>query len=525
MKNILFSVLSLFLLDASAQMQPNNAHFSNSAEEIASRFLQPDSLKPYVYFLASPQMGGRLTCSSEEKIAAAYIRDNFKSAGLAPGVKGSWYQELKFYRDSVTRATLKIGKKEYQLGKDFAYFRYGIHDLKNQQLTKNEIVFAGYGINRKNYNNYEGISVRNKAVLVLDGAPAENNKSSETMIGGIPQPEGSTHREKIKTAAAMGATILLLNYDPWVKDLNHSGKLTNTSDAMPDLKENEYASNLNILFLTNALTEKLLKAPINSIEKNLQQHPVTSHDIPERLTLELQKHLVESGSAASNVIALLEGTDKKEEYLIITAHYDHKGRNPHFLFPGADDNASGTAALIALARAFSEAKQKGFAPRRSIIFMATSAEESGLWGSQYYVEHPVYNLKQTVANINIDMIGRTGGSHLKLPDSTNYVYVIGGDSLSSELAQINEKMNRLHTQMTIDPTDENGYYKRSDQYNFAKNGIPAIFYTNGEHADYHMPGDTPDKINYELMAQRTRLIFFTAWELANREHRLIIDRK
>jgi Zn-dependent M28 family amino/carboxypeptidase len=227
-----------------------------------------------------------------------------------------------------------------------------------------------------------------------------------------------------------------------------------------------------------------------------------------------------------NVLGYIEGIDQalKEEVVVITAHYDHLGHRGNDIFYGADDNASGTSAVLEIAQAFAEAKAIGQGPRRSDLCMLVTGEEKGLLGSQYYAEHPVFPLDHTVANVNIDMIGRTDQKH----DHTNYTYVIGSDRLSTELHEINETANRLYTHLKLDYTyndddDPNRFYYRSDHYNFAKNGVPAIFYFSGVHDDYHRPTDTPDKVMYEKAETIARLAFHTAWELANRDQRIKVD--
>ena len=228
---------------------------------------------------------------------------------------------------------------------------------------------------------------------------------------------------------------------------------------------------------------------------------------------------------SENVIAFIEGTEKPEEILVITSHYDHIGIEEGVINPGADDNASGTTAVLEIAQAFAMAKKDGNGPKRSIMFINFTGEERGLLGSKYFVKNPVAPLANMVANLNIDMIGRVGKER---EGDTNYVYVIGADRMSTELHNINVKANETYTKMDLDYTynetsDPNRFYYRSDHYNFAKNGVPIIFYFNGVHIDYHKPTDTPEKINLELLVKRAKLVFHTAWEIANREERLIVD--
>ena len=233
-----------------------------------------------------------------------------------------------------------------------------------------------------------------------------------------------------------------------------------------------------------------------------------------------------------NVLGYIEGSDKANEVLVITSHLDHIGVEANGqINNGADDDGSGTVAMMEIAEAFIMAKEDGNGPRRSLLFLHVSAEEKGLLGSKYYTDNPIYPLTNTVANLNIDMIGRVDSLHIEQPD---YIYLIGSDILSDDLHDVSEKANEDYVGLTIDyryndPTTlvyefgrwrENRYYYRSDHYHFIKNNIPAIFYFNGTHKDYHAPTDTVEKINYALLEKRTRLIFYTAWEIVNREERL-----
>jgi Zn-dependent M28 family amino/carboxypeptidase len=231
---------------------------------------------------------------------------------------------------------------------------------------------------------------------------------------------------------------------------------------------------------------------------------------------------------SSNVIGVLPGTDKKDEYLFITAHYDHEGkRGDTVIYYGADDDGSGTVGVIEIAEAFAKAKAAGKGPRRSVVFMTVSGEEKGLWGSDFYGKNPIFPLEKTTANLNIDMIGRSDTS--RKGDTTNYIYVVGDDKLSSELKPLSEAQNKKYTKLELDykfndPNDRSRIFYRSDHYNFAKHGVPIIFYYDGMLAgDYHKPTDTPDKINYNLLAKRAQLVFYTAWEMANRGEMLKRD--
>ena len=215
--------------------------------------------------------------------------------------------------------------------------------------------------------------------------------------------------------------------------------------------------------------------------------------------------------------------------VVITAHYDHLGMTADGqIYNGADDDGSGTVGVMEIAKTFAQAKKEGHGPRRSIMFMWVTGEEKGLLGSSYYVDRdPIIPLNRIICDLNIDMIGRVDKEHEANPD---FVYLVGSDKLSSELHEISERMNRTTVNLELDyklndPKDPERIYYRSDHYNFAKppHKIPVIFYFTGLHEDYHKVGDTVDKILFPRMAKVTKLIFNTAWELANIEKRIIVD--
>jgi len=234
-----------------------------------------------------------------------------------------------------------------------------------------------------------------------------------------------------------------------------------------------------------------------------------------------------SKDASENVVAFIKGTDKADEYVVISAHYDHLGVKGEDIYNGADDDASGTSALLEIAEAFQKASKDGKGPKRSIIFLNVTGEEEGLFGSKYYSENPIFPLENTVVDLNIDMVGRFDEQH---KDNPEFVYLIGADKLSQELHDLSEATNKKYTNLKLDykynnESDPNRFYYRSDHYNFAKNNVPIIFYFNGVHEDYHKPTDTADKIRYDLLQKRAQLIFHTAWVIANKENRLVVDKK
>lgn len=229
---------------------------------------------------------------------------------------------------------------------------------------------------------------------------------------------------------------------------------------------------------------------------------------------------------SENIWAFIEGSEKPEEIVVVSAHYDHVGVKNGEIHNGADDDGSGTVALVEIAKAFEKAKKAGHGPKRSILILHVTGEEHGLHGSRFYSENPLFPLANTVADVNIDMIGRHDELH---PNDSNYIYLIGSDYLSTDLYNICEETNKANTKLALDykyndRKDPNRFYYRSDHYNFAKNGVPSVFLFSGIHEDYHKPGDDVDKIEFDVLTKRTQLAFAIAWEIANRDKRLVVDK-
>ena len=222
-------------------------------------------------------------------------------------------------------------------------------------------------------------------------------------------------------------------------------------------------------------------------------------------------------SFGDNIAGLLIGTDLKREIVILSAHYDHLGRSDGNTYHGADDNASGTATVLSTAAVFDSLAQQGIRPRRSILFVLFSGEEGGLVGSQYFVKNSPIPMHQFVGDLNVDMVGRVDDAHRKKPD---YCYLITG-SPTNDLKKAAEAVNQQSVNLALNQggydveNDPNRYFLRSDHVNFAKLGIPVLFFTNGEHSDYHRPSDTADKIMYDVLQKRATLVFQTAWRVAN----------
>lgn len=265
---------------------------------------------------------------------------------------------------------------------------------------------------------------------------------------------------------------------------------------------------------------------IEQYQKMGVSHPKSMTSYYQTVPSEAMKGRRGNLPQSENILAFVEGSEKPEEIIVVSAHYDHVGMKNGEVYNGADDDGSGTVALLEMAEAFQMAKKSGHGPKRSILFLHVTGEEHGLLGSKYYADNPIFPMANTVADLNIDMIGRCDAENC----GKEYVYVIGSEMLSTDLKKISEQANKETVNLELnykydDPNDKDRLYYRSDHYNFAKNGVPVIFYFDGIHEDYHKPTDTPDRIDYKALQKRTQLVFATVWELANRKDRIVVDKK
>lgn len=503
MKKLALLLSMAVTLFASAQKKNTPPFFAAS--------ISADDLKKHLYVIASKEMEGRETPSPGLEKAAAYIENHFRSLGLRPGNGDSYRQYYPVYRDSMTGSTLKVNSTTFELNKDYQPSTANYIS----ELKISDIVFAGYGIVDKDIDNYNGIDVSGKAVIVIDGAPSGYKPSVQSFT-----PPSSSFGKMISAQKKGAIAVLIVSGNFPRKTIN----------ALSGWSLDGYKTVQ--LPVTFTISEEVAAAIMGEDGKGIIEKTKTNAVTPKgyRAEVDLAYQKATRTALASNVMGVIEGTDKKDEWVVISAHYDHLGkRNDSTIYYGADDDGSGTVSLLELAEAYAKAKAAGKGPRRNILFMTVSGEEKGLWGSRYYSNHPVYPLDKTSVDLNIDMVGRTGVDYMKDKDSTNYLYIIGDDKLSSDLTPITEQVNSKYAKLKLDrkyndPSDPNRFYFRSDHYNFAEKGVPVIFYFNGVHADYHRPTDTPDKINYALMAKRAKLVFYTAWEMANRDEMLKRDR-
>lgn len=467
--------------------------------------------------LASDSYEGRETGKRGQKMAAEYIKQQFKAFGIPPYKDTLYYQTYPLNLVLPIPAEVFVNEKIYTGNKDY----YSFPGIPEQTIARSGVLFLGYGIEESTYSDYKGIEVRGKVVMILPGEPHGRDGNSLITRSKAPSIWTTYYKAKIEKAKESGVVALLVIVD----DIEQAMKDNKHRLESPSLKLDLSKKEMPVIYISKSMADAILKNQNTEtiIKKISKSRKPLSINVKSTILISVKNNVQKI--EAENVLGYVEGTDLKQELIVLTAHYDHLGVVENVVFNGADDDGSGTVAIINLAQAFAQAKKEGCGPRRSILFMTVSGEEKGLLGSAYYTENPVFPLSNTVCDLNIDMIGRLDENHAT---NTNYVYLIGSDKLSSDLHAISEEANKKYTNIELDYTfndekDRNRFYYRSDHYNFVKKGIPAIFYFNGVHEDYHKETDEVEKINFKKMENIARLVFFTAWELANRNDRIIIN--
>jgi hypothetical protein len=517
MKNYFLVIIALFLFSGKIFSQ------TDSAWKYAETITRAD-LKKQLSIVASAEMEGRETGTEGQRKAAAYIASQFKEIGLKyPESLKGYLQYYPLMKDTLIPKKFKLGDDRLEYGKDYVLLS---GSSEKEEFKSKKIVFAGYGIDDEKYNDYKDKDVKGKLVLVLSGEPVEDGNS---IVSGTARRSAWSYSMSKKAEAAKkhGATAVIYINTSW--DSIPSMLAENSKKGALYFPHVNEAAKLTTVIMTPESLKNILgeteSSKILALAK--EKKPLSDISLEKNIKTKLEFKKRSTIINASNVIGYIEGTDKKDEYVFLTGHYDHLGKKGDVIYYGADDDGSGTVTVIEMAEAFAKAKQDGHGPRRTVVFMTVSGEEKGLWGSEYYSDHPVFPLEKTTVDLNTDMIGRIDPNR-NYGDSTNYLYVIGNDKLSTDLDPISKAVNNQFTKLELDykyndPKDPERIYYRSDHYNFARKGVPIIFFFDGIHKDYHKPSDTVDKINFDIMEKRARFIFLTAWEMANRNEMLKRD--
>jgi len=479
----------------------------------------PELIKHHIFFLASDSLKGRNTPSAQLETAAQYIAAEFKANGLEP-VNGSYFHKvglniISLGDDNDLKITRNGIEKSYEIKSEFTPF-----DMTGNKEAEGLIVFAGYGITAPEYtyDDYKDIDVKGKIVVVLRHEPGEEDTSSA--FAGTRATDYSNVADKVRIALEHGAIGVMVATDPF----NHA-LLTPRGfpwpslskflpkDALPITLGTDEAKKVPVVHIGEEAIS-LLFGSVDSLRKlqveiDLTMKPHSFELIGASASMKTSTYIKDMSS--QNVVGFIQGTDTKlkNEIVVIGAHYDHVGfmKNPapgtDGIFNGADDNASGTSAVLAVAAAFGSTPVR---PKRSVLLMTFAAEEKGLLGSRAYVDNPLFPLEQTVAMINMDMVGRNNEDSL---------YVVG-PSRSPDLAQINSEENQ-HIGFILVSDDR--VIGGSDHMSFLRKNIPFIFYFTGFHPQYHQVTDHADLISTTKIARVARLAFRTAWRIANDDKR------
>jgi hypothetical protein len=533
---------------AAAAPAPHLAAARAAAERITA-----EGMKEILYVIASDEFAGRDTPSPGQDKTAEFIADRLKKLKVKPaGDKGSYFQRIALTKTEVDRehSSAQMGERQFRLGEDF------LPTGRTSGEAEAPVVYAGYGwvIKSKNVNPYEGVDVRDKIVVVSgDGVAPPPGVSVSSL-------KASDWESPISYAQKNGARALVLvprNFDRrWRFGALSVARPFYTVPRLENLASDDDVDEppppaqglvsiipsramLDALFVGEQLDgEAVLK--FAQAASGGEQPKAFALSADKRLRLSLKLAVTEAYT--QNIVGVIEGKDAKlkREYVALGAHYDHVGASgaagcrpvgTDSICNGADDDGSGTTGLLAMAEAFS----KGPRPRRSILFVWHTGEEKGLWGSEYFTKYPTVPLAQLVAQVNIDMIGRSkkegdtnpANRMLTGPDE---IYVIGSRMMSTQLGELNETVNRDYLGLKYnyhydEPNDPERLFYRSDHYNYAKHGVPIVFFFDGVHEDYHRPGDSADKIDYQKMQNITRTVFILASELANAPTRPVIDKQ
>ncbi len=511
-------------------------------ESIRERDLRAD-----LYYLASDAFRGRLTNTPENRLAAEFIRARFDRLRLeAGGPDGSYFQPYNLMTATLgleNRLVVSTGEAaELRLvaGQDFYPHRFSASGR-----TGGTLVFAGFGITspQLSYDDYRGEEIKGNVVLVLDHEPGERDPNSP--FDGVVTAQASSPLEKALAAQAHGAVGIL-----FVSDVhNHPGPANFEAEAQnywpaqpPRLERYTLASwmeevRIPAAQISPALAEILVRGtnhPMAELARTAETArgatPLPIPGVQLELTTTVARHVVPD----RNVAAMIPGSDPrlKDEWVIVSAHFDHNGADGDQIFNGADDDGSGTVGLLEIAEAYSRAAEHGQRPRRSVLLAAWNSEERGLLGAWAFAEQPLFPLEKIAGVLNMDMIGRNeevqvgGGARFRglevqTAESNNNAINILGYSRTPDLWNLVQKANTgigLELKPRYDNNASN-LLRRSDHWPFLQRGVPALWFHTGLHPDYHTTSDRPEKVNYAKMEKIARLVYQASWDLAQQEGR------
>ena len=542
-KNFLIFLLIIGLLVPASAFGQTAVRITPAERRMAGA-ITADQLKDYLYFVASDAMGGRDTPSAGLDVTAEFIKMQLSRWGFKPaGDNGTFFQKIAIKSESLDTANnlLQVDGKQFSLNDDF--FRMTGNGSANALM-----VFAGSGwvVKSKGINAYNGVDV-NGRIVVLTGEGFPNPNTITRPPAGITQADlngtkGTDWADPLTYARQNGAAGIILIGSPqiqtgWGQIRNFFSRGSSYPEKLREGNSNPAADTMPVVLVSDKVAAAIF-------EGTAGKESTTPFNIDKTVSVTTMSKAETKWT--QNVVALWEGSSPtlKNEMVAIGAHYDHVGTNPNArgddkIWNGADDDGSGTVAVLAIAEALAKSKVR---PKRSILFVWHAGEEKGLWGSEYFNKFPTVDIKKVVAQLNIDMIGRSldpnnvikcdqpGKRCNEELTKAHEIYVIGSEMMSSTLGAVTKGTNNAFLKLDYnykydDPKDPNRFFFRSDHFNYAQNGIPVVFWFDGVHEDYHQPTDHPDKIDYQKMEKVTRTIFLTMWEVSELRTRPAVDKQ
>lgn len=535
----LFSVVVLVTFIFPTFVSAQSATKANSPARKSAEIINAKQLKEYLYFVASDAMEGRDTPSRGLDLTAEFIGMMLSRWGFKPaGDNGTFYQKMSMTSNNIDKemTTVDIGGTKLKYGYDY-YANPG-----NATVSNSPLVFAGHGwlVKQKNIDALAGLDVKDKTVVIYSGSDYPDGMTQKDLFSGKFGKNGTDIISPQAYAQSKGAVGLIViatgDVDKrWNLFSQESGKGRATVDKFANAAGGgRRGRGIPTITISKETAEKLFQGEDKSSTELLDAH---SFELKRKISYTIASKSIPA--VTQNVVALWEGSDPalKNEMVAIGAHYDHVGVNPltkgeDKIWNGADDDGSGTVAVLAIAEALANSPKR---PKRSVLFVWHAGEEKGLLGSRYFNTFPTVDIKQVVAQLNIDMIGRSKKPEDVDPRNAelsreNEIYVIGADMMSTKLGEVTKSVNNAYLRLNYDykyddPKDPNRFFFRSDHFNYAINGIPIVFWFSGVHEDYHQAGDEVEKIDYAKMEKVTRTIYLTLWEIGDLKIRPQVDKE
>ena len=543
-----FILMSSFVVTGTAQ----TATRDGSPSRRASENITADQLRDYLTFVASDEMEGRNTPSRGLDLTAKFIALQLSRWDVKPaGDNGTYFQKIALVRNQVdsSKAQAEIAGQKLNYGTDF------LVTATDGIIQNAPLVFGGNGwfLKANNVDPLKDVDVRGKVVVIYSDNYPRGVTPQQLFGGGRQGVDWADPQTYAKQKGAVGLIYvgtpnIMSNWES-SRSQRERGNL-----GVEKLRNTTGGSSLPIISLSQAAAERLFAGESSDLAKIAADYksnaPLTAFNFSANKTISASMATKAETSWTQNVVAMIEGSDPnlKAEMVAIGAHYDHVGVNPNApgedkIWNGADDDGSGTVAVLGIAEALAKSQKR---PKRSILFVWHAGEEKGLWGSEYFTQFPTVDLSKIVTQLNIDMIGRSKKPGYQAPCDTNprpgrkpcnaelsgenEIYVIGSKMMSSELGNLSEAVNNSYLKLAFnykydDPKDPNKFFFRSDHFNYARKGVPIIFYFDGVHEDYHEPSDEVEKIDFEKMQRVTRTIFLTMWEIADSRARPVVDKQ